>query len=352
MARMSAALLGAFVTFDLGLLAGCQTPLPAGVAATQGAPAECPARLRDGMHLSVSAAPLSLPDGMAVQPGELLARRLLIAASPTSEAAGTRVAGSTLTITVVGGTFGGSASTADGKLLPTRTDHPVAVRSPALRAVALDRALEVIPGQLRIEPFFLSAPVRAQTFALDVTLVPGGMPAARTVASIPTLWSSAGAPLPPGAVQIAVTSEDRLTVFSVVEGQVQLNMSGVDRGGTWRCSYQTRVTLLDHDAVLPALWDLEVAAHEGQPARWLGLLAPSTGPFRAIFSDPGAARAFATWLRATSATHTGPYQLGLFEADGGTDESTVPADRDIARTFRPASSEELKGLAVRRLVEK
>jgi hypothetical protein len=138
----------------------------------------------------------------------------------------------------------------------------------------------------------------------------------------------------------------------VVEGHVQLDVDGADRSNSrdvWRCSYETRVTLLDHDAALPPLWDLRVAAHDGRPPRWLALFTPSTGPFRAIFSDPAAAQALATWLRATAATQAGQYQLGLFEADDGRDDSTIPADRNIARTFKIASSDELTLLAVRKL---
>jgi hypothetical protein len=171
--------------------------------------------------------------------------------------------------------------------------------------------------------------VHAQTLALDVTLVPGGVPAERSVASIPALWTAAGAPLPPGALQVAVSSQERLTVFSAVEGRVQLDVGGADRGeprDMWQCTYEARVTLLDHNAVLPALWDLQVAAHDGRPERWLALFTPATGPFRALFPDPEAAQAFAAWLRATAMPQAGRYQLGLFEADRGTDDSTIPPD--------------------------
>jgi hypothetical protein len=209
MARIEAALLSAVASCNLGLLTACKAPLPTGVAATQFTPAACPGRLQGQVRIAVSAVPGLLPAGIA--PGELLARRVLIAASPAAGAEGARVVGSTLTITVVGGTFGGSVSTVDRRVLPGGTDEPGAALP---RVAAPDRAFEVIPGQLRVEPFYASSRLRAQTLTVDVILVPGGIPVTRMVASIPALWTTAGEPLPAAAVQVAVASEERLTGFA------------------------------------------------------------------------------------------------------------------------------------------
>jgi len=337
---------------SLGVLAACRAPLPAALR-QEGTPTECPARLRDQLRLSASALPLSLPEGMAVEPGsgrpeELLARRLLIASSPAGAAAGIPIAASTLTITVVGGTFGGSVSTSTGS-----PDGPGAARLAAPRELSTNRALEIIPGQLRIAPFFTSPRLGAQTLALDVTVVPGGIPRPKAITSLSRLWTPSGQPVAPADAGVTVTTGQHLTIFSAVEAQVQLDVDGVDRSDPrlpWRCSYEAHFTLLDHAAVLPSLWTLQLFA-PGRPPRALALLTPATGPFRAIFSDAAAAQAFATWLRATSATRAGGYQLGLFEAGEGTQESPIPDDRDIAHTFRTATSEELGMLAVRRLGE-
>jgi hypothetical protein len=112
-----------------------------------------------------------------------------------------------------------------------------------------------------------------------------------------------------------------------------------------------RVTLVDHDSVLPALRDLHIDSREGKPKRWLALFAPAVGPFRAIFTDARAAQAFSSWLHSTGATRAGRYQLGLFEADAGTSQSTSPADQDIAGKFRPASADDVQLLTVGRLGE-
>jgi hypothetical protein len=353
---MCAVLLGA-IAGCLTLVAGCQAPVPAIAAADPMARAECPARLRNQVRIWASVSPLSLPDRTAPhdshRPEELLARRLLIAASPAHGVEGSRVLASTLTITVVGGSFGGSAGTAEDGSAKQR-DVRTATRPALLQEVARDRALEVIPGQLRVAPFLFPARLRAQTLALDVTVLPGGIARSKRIAALAPLWTPDRQPVAPDALEISVAAEQHLTVYSEVEAHISLDVDGID-GGTsrdiWRCTYENRFTLVDHDAVLPALWDLRLGASDGKPPRSLALFEPSVGPLRAIFSDPAAAQAFVTWLRATGATRAGRYQLGLFEADRSTDGTTIPQDRDIARTFRAASVEELKLLAVRRLGE-
>jgi hypothetical protein len=130
-------------------------------------------------------------------------------------------------------------------------------------------------------------------------------------------------------------------------------VDGTQKGSRdiWRCSYETRFTLVDRNSVLPALWDLHIGSGQGRPKRWLALFDPALGPFRAIFTSAGSAQAFATWLHATGATRAGRYQLGLFEADGGKSQSTIPADQDIANNFRPASVDEVHALTVGRVGE-
>jgi hypothetical protein len=292
--------------------------------------------LRELMRVSASATAISLPDRLSVQseasrPEELVARRLLISASPGHGAAGVSVLGSTLTTVVVGGTFGGSATVAD---------------------VARDRALEIIPGRLRIEPFLESSRLHAQTVGLDVIVVPGGVPADKMTVSLSPLWTPERHPVPPDALQVIVSAGRHLTVFDVVEAHVSLDLVGTGPGRSrsiWKCTYETGFTLVDHESVLPALWDLRVASRDGKPKRWLALFEPAAGPFRAVFADPAAAQAFATWLRETGATRAGRYQLGLFEADASGSHFTLPADRNIASTFQPASAHELQALTDARL---
>jgi hypothetical protein len=220
--------------------------------------------------------------------------------------------------------------------------------------IASARALEVIPGRLRIEPFLSSSKLHAETIAFDVVLAPGGAPADKPTVSLPALWAPDGHPIPPNSLEIAVSAERHPTVFDVVEARVVLDLDGAGPArarDSWRCSYETRATLVDHESVLPELWDLHTAPRDGKAERWLALFEPATGPFRAVFTSAQSAQAFATWLRATGATYAGRYQLTLFEPDSGRSRSTLPPDRDIASKFQPASVADLQTLAVGRLGE-
>jgi hypothetical protein len=172
--------------------------------------------------------------------------------------------------------------------------------------------------------------------------------------SLSSLWTPDGHPVAPETLEMAVSAERHLTVFDVVEAHVSLDVEGAgsaDSHGIWKCTYETSFTLADHDSVLPALWDLHLASRDGKPRRWLALFKPAVGPFRAIFTDAQAAQAFASWLRSTGATRVGQYQLGLFEADKERSHATIPADRDIGSSFRPASADDVLNLTVGRLGE-
>lgn len=338
----------AWMMAGLSLLAGCQSPAPADLTPT---PPECPSSLHDQVHLSASASAIALPAGLSLPPGsdqtqDRVARRLLIAASPAHSAVGRAVTGSTLSVTIFGGTFAGTARTVHGPDTPA--PHPP--ETPAVREAAPGRALEVIPGRLRVTPFLPSTRLQAQTLDIDVTLLPGGVPVHTFITSPPSLWTPDHEPVAPSVLQMTVGTEQHLSVLKGVEAVVQLELQGGRSRSAWRCTYETHLTLLDPEAVRPTLWNLQLAS-PGQRPRWLALFEPSTGPFRAVFADAAQAQAFLTWLHATAATHAGRYQLGLFEADREATDYVIPADRDIARTFKAASDTELQRLVLRRLGE-
>jgi hypothetical protein len=342
MRRVTSTRLVAIAALSTAMLIGCgHSPLRPDETARATA-ADCPDALREQLRIAASATPTLLPD----QPEGLLARRLLISAAPAHGAAGTKVNWSTLTVTIVGGTFAGDIQTPDSR--SRMRIHP----SPW--EVAHNRALEVIPGRVRVQPFLSSSKLRAETVALDVTVVPGGIPADKITASFPHLWTPDGHPVAPETVEIAVSAERHPTVFDVVEAHVSLDVEGTGpprSGDVWRCTYETRLTLVDHDSLLPPLWDLHIASRDGKPKRWLALFEPAVGPFRAIFTDAQTAQAFATWLHSTGATQVGQYQLGLFEADKGRTPATIPADQDIGSSFQLASPVDMRILTAGRLGE-
>jgi hypothetical protein len=315
------------------LAAGCQTP-PAPPPADE-EPQACSAEFQSAITVRVSAAPRQVPPELLAVEGvekryAVLARRLLIAVVPKSPAVGASIRDSTLTITPFGGTFV-AWGTLDGKTA----------------------ALDVVPGRLRITPFLATGALHAQTRELDTVIQAGGAPIDQVAITTGPLWDATRRPMPPDAVQVTLVPLRHFTAYDVVDAKVALEFIVQQRSEQPRlCTVETRVDLIDHDAVRPPLWDLGTARPGGARKLWLALFDPQTGPVRAIFTDPVAARGFAEWAQQSGATHVSRYQLGLFEPEEMEGQTrVVPTDRDIMGSFRPISAEELLALTVRLLAE-
>jgi hypothetical protein len=113
------------------------------------------------------------------------------------------------------------------------------------------------------------------------------------------------------------------------------------------------VQLVNREAARPPLWDLGTSYRGGARKRWLALYDPQTGPVRALFTDPVAARGFAQWVQQARATHAGRYQFGTFvseELDAG--PASVPTDRAIMESYHPITAEERELLEVGPLAER
>jgi len=179
-------------------------------------------------------------------------------------------------------------------------------------------------------------------------LVPGGEPADKLIAELSPLWTADGRPVPPDAIQVSIVSERHDTVFDVVDAHARLD---VDVVGGARCSYEARFTMVDHESVLPSLWDLHTLPRDGKRKRWLALFEPGVGPVRVVLGNAQVAASLAHWLRVTAATRLGKYQLGLFEGDELRGRATLPPDREIGSNYRAATVEEVQALDVGRLGE-
>jgi hypothetical protein len=267
-------------------------------------------------------------------------------------ARGMRILSSTLAITTLGGTFEGWAALSDevvspdatrGARVPSRTRRP----NPAER-----RAIDVIPGRLRIAPFLSAPTLQAQTMMLDVLVTPGGVPVDELVVNEGPMWTPDQRPVPPDALLVTLAPARHFTVFDVVEGKINLELLAASSRSAhegWRCSFDTNVTLVEPDAERPPLWDLRTPVRGGKKKSWLGLYDPTIGPIRAIFTSPAAANGFASWLRQTGALRAGQFQLGMLQPANG--QSPAPVEHSIADSFHPASVDELNALTVGRLGE-
>src|SRR5262249_23768067 len=116
------------------------------------ADALCPSEIQDQIKVFASASKSldsSAPEQFARM---LVGRKVLISLAPGPTAMRLHVLSSTLTLTSIGGTFEGMLRSSDGDT----------------------RAIDIIPGRVRIAPFIASNTLRPQTISLDLSIVPGG----------------------------------------------------------------------------------------------------------------------------------------------------------------------------------
>ena len=299
---------------------------------------DCPDDLQSQVRLTASAVPLTFPAaltinaGSANQPG-LVARRVIVGVAPMG-ARGTRILSSSLSLTTIGGTLAGWAS----------IGHDLAA----------SRSIDILPGRLRIQPFAAGSRLTAQTMALDIFVTPGSAPIDESAITTGALWTVASKPTSPANLQITLTPLRHLTVFDFVQGTLTLELTGAAKKSArehWRCSFTTQLELIDHDSVLPDLWVLRKTGQRGVESQWLAFNDPTTGPFRAVFSDVRTARGFASWLRETHTQSVGPYQLGLFRPNEPSSNAPLTSRLSVTVPFHEISPEDLQTLEVKRLGE-
>jgi hypothetical protein len=327
-------IIGTMVLLTAAVLAGCQSTdavQPNSAALDE---ATCPEEIQDRVRVAGSAVPLEIPAELAQGTGATghdgqLARRAIVSVSPKPGAQGAKVLSSTLTMITVGGVFAGWA----------RLDqHQESTK-----------ALDVIPGRLRIEPFLNSKSLRAQTMTVDLLVKPGSTPLDELAITTTPLWSEEQRPARPEDLRLTFSPIRHMTVFDEVDANVTLDVTAVSAHRFWRCSFVSRIELVDRASVLPDLWGLRETGTEKQ---WLALNDPTTGPFRAVFTNPEAARGFMDWLRATRATRVDKYSLGLFQLETPPDSHTPrTANSAVAPLFHAISQEEAQALGVKRLGE-
>jgi len=344
----------------LTVLYACQDTGEEARAQTRNVLATCPDDLRREIDLSASSVPASIPPGLragsgTVDTNELMARRIMISLAVGTAVPSLRVFSSSLVISTVGGTFAGWAAldqVGPGSWPPHHAPRTSRVQ-PADRAGAV--ALDVIPGRIRIRPFVTSQTLSPQTRRLDVLIVPGGVPEDHVVITTAQIWTTDFHPVRPGALQVTLLPVRHLTAIDSVDATLRLELTAATSSfsrARWRCSFESHLQLVDHEAALPLLWDLREDARGSNRQSWLALYDPATGPIRALFDSPVRARSFARWLRDTRSLKAGTFQLGMLEQnDGDATHAGTQTDPQVTSSFRPATPDDLGALEVRRLGE-
>ena len=314
----------------------------------------CPADIQDHLKLAVSSAPWTKeagdPDTTSktdASSNMLVGRSVLISVSAEAGAAGLHLLSNKLSITTIGGTFAGAAGR-------TGSTAKEAQAVPNVHKISGTRAIDVIPGRVRVEPFITTPALRPQTLALEVLVIPGGAPLDEMVLRTVALWDAQRQPFSPDRATISLEPVQHSTIYDQVIATAALQfVVSPSRSAheQWTCSVERRFTLVDRAATAPRLWDLRETT-QARSELWLALSSPAVGSFRIIFASPGDASGFADWLRQTHASHIGPYELGMFRP-GYSRESlrTLPQNHAVADTFRAVSADDLDALVVGRLGE-
>lgn len=195
----------------------------------------------------------------------------------------------------------------------------------------------------------------AQTFTVDAIVRLGGAPFDQVVLTTAAMWDAAQRPIAPDDLQVTFTPLRHFTAYDIVNATISLHFIAQQKGtdSLCRATVETSAQLVNRDAARPPLWDLGTSFKDGVRKRWLALYDPQSGPVRAIFTDPVAARGFAQWAQQTGATHAGRYQLGTFQSeDLDSAIATVPTDRAIMESYHAITAEERDHLKAGPLAER
>lgn len=280
------------------------------------APGECPAPLREGVHITASVAQSAIPAGVTVPSGAVkvvagTGRRVLLAVEVSPGLPRLRLLSNSVEILTFGGTLAGWAR----------------VVAPA--AAGGRESIQVSDGYLRIEPFIPGRRLGSHTQSIDVLLLPGGAPVGGLALRPGRMWDEAGSPTAPRDLTIRLVPILHLKVLDVMAATVQFDFTALHLSGAhehWQCSTESDVQLLDHRSALPNLWVLRRVAPTGSGYPMLALYNPSVGAFPAAFLDPARAAGFARWLRETHAAQVGDYEIGLISKTNSTGFQTASKD--------------------------
>lgn len=300
---------------------------------------DCPDALEGQVQLRAEVRPTQLPEAefrqSSISSTGSLARRLVVSITPAGLHPDDRIVWSTLRADSFGGTF------LAWDRLQTQSGPPG--RRSEISTVAL------APGQLKVSRVAQHRTNLAGMYSIDVLLLPGGVAVDDTVLRIPNLWQDDGTPTPASALTPQLVPVRHPPALDVVEATLQLDFV-VRLGKTreeWSCSADTRVTLVDQDALRQPFWDVGLAAPNSARREWLAVFTPDWGGVRLTFESPATAHAFADWLRATRSTQLGSYELRVFRQPnrrGGRPFGSL--GEEAMQTFRPLAAEDLRALTV------
>jgi hypothetical protein len=113
------------------------------------------------------------------------------------------------------------------------------------------------------------------------------------------------------------------------------------------CTAQTRLTLVDREALRPAFWDVGLGSPNAARKQRLALFDPALGAVRLLFESAASAHSFATWLKATRATQVGTYPLRVFDQPGRWDTRPLgPVSDALVSSLRQLTGNDIDEVGV------
>lgn len=322
--------------------------------------ADCPDEFKGLITVSAESLPIALPgslvrDGILSTDGQL-ARRIVVSVAMNGALRAERITWSRLSLSAYGGTFVGwtdlqTPFTVVNAFKPS-SSGPL---SPPTRSEALEAAsVEFSAGQIKVMRSARGKKDLSGAVALDVIVLLGGVEVDDTVLRVTELWATNGATVAADAVKFELVPVRHPPGYDIVDADLVLEavVRIGKNGDEWSCTAESRVTLVDQEAIRQPLWDIGIASANGRRGTWLALSDPAAGIIRLIFESPSAAGAFASWLQMTRATRLGHYSLGVFEPpESLTKRSFAPIDSAAMQTFRPLAPGDFAALKIGALGE-
>ena len=313
---------------------------------------DCPADLEDQVSLHAEARaiewPGPLPQEASVRSTGALGRQLLVSTVPRGLRPKDRITWSTLTIATYGGTLArwDQLQTTNHTSEPRKGDRSSTPSATAHNEIA---TVAFAPGQVKIARFARAKTDLSGTTSIDLLVMPGGVAVEDAVVHLPKLWQDNGKPLEPTALDPQFTPIRHPPGLDTVEASLELNfvIRVGSTGDEWNCSAESRVTLVDRDALRQPFWDLGLASANAGRQEWLALFDPALGAVRLVFDSPARAHAVANWIRLTRSMRLGSYELSIVRLSGreaGRPFGLVGAD--VISTLRPMTADDIKAIVV------
>ncbi|MGH8219214.1 MAG: hypothetical protein ACREUT_11735, partial [Steroidobacteraceae bacterium] len=182
--------------------------------------------MRTGIRLTASVAQVALPHGIEAPSGRVrliagVGRRILLSVEVPEGLPRSRLLENSLVLFTYGGTLAGWAR----------------IAQPA--GAGARESLQVSGGFLRIAPFLPGSHLHTGTQAIDVLVVPGGVPVSGLALHPGRMWDRAGTPIAPRDLEITLDPIEHMTVFTVVDATARFDFTALERTGgseRWKCS--------------------------------------------------------------------------------------------------------------------